>query len=99
MSYQQQLRALQGELEPPFSQSDAIIIHQSEADAPGVYISSEQNQVDAYGQMIQNQNLYQHNSPLDMNVAPTPLHNPNAKVVEGYTKTLVNPQGNYIVNF
>ena len=69
----------------PMSTSDAVVIHQVQPDAPGVYISSEQQQLDSYNQSLQQQALaaqqlqYLPQQPASVDLA---MGNPNYRLVE-----------------
>ncbi|WP_415411081.1 hypothetical protein ACLM45_05775 [Synechococcus sp. A10-1-5-9] len=64
------------------STSDQVIIRQSQSDAPGVYISSDQQQQDTYGQAMttQEQMAVMNGMGLAAASAPQPIQNPNVRV-------------------
>ena len=79
----------------PMSQGDRLTIYQSQAEAPGVYIDSMQNQQDVYAAMLANQRK---NKGLDMNSYVAPINSPNTMIIAKPTHTMASPDGNYIVN-
>ena len=75
----------------PMSRTDQVIIHQSEPDASGIYISSDQRQQDLYNQRLlqqqaMNAQMAQRMS-LDSSIGDGSLTNPNYRLVEPTTTT------------
>lgn len=64
------------------STSDQVIIRQSQSDAPGVYISADQQQQDAYSQALtmQEQMAAMNGMGLASASAPQPIQNPNVRI-------------------
>ena len=79
----------------PMSHGDGLTIYQSQAEAPGVYIDSMQNQQDVYSAMLANQRV---NQGLDMNSYVSPINSPNTMIIAKPTHTMASPDGNYIIN-
>lgn len=90
----------------PMSTSDAVVIRQSEADAPGVYVSSDQQQQDVYAAMIANTGegygmqsypqFFASQQAADMNGVVKPVYNPNYQVVDPTTMT-ADAKGNIVI--
>ena len=72
------------------SQSDGVVIRQAQANVPGVYITADQKQQDAYAQQVAMNNVpglynkqddagyYGNHSVANMNYRPQVVYNPNA---------------------
>ena len=90
----------------PMSKSDQVVITQSQADVPGVYVSSDQKQQDAYAAMIANTGdgygmqsyppYFASQQAADMNGVVKPVFNPNYQVVDPTTMT-ADSKGNIII--
>ena len=94
--------------EPPMSKTDGVTITQSEADAPGTYISAEQQLQDNYAGGLAAQQAQQTSGmqadPLyflktpDFNVvAQVASTNPNYKVVTEGQRQTVDSNGNVVI--
>ena len=94
--------------EPAMSKTDGVTITQSEADAPGTYISAEQKLQDAYGVGVAAQQAQQTSGrqadPLyflktpDFNVAAQVAStNPNYSVVTEGQRQTVDANGNVVI--
>ena len=82
----------------PMSHGDGLTIHQSQAEAPGVYIDSMQNQQDVYAAMIAGHRENDTIQGLDMNSRVSPINSPNTIIIAKPTQTMASPDGNYIIN-
>ena len=84
----------------PMSRSDQVIITQAEPDAPGVYISSEQQQQDLYNrQLLQQQAMGAQMSqqlPRSVEQVDTTMGNPNFRHIEEPRMT-ADEAGNIII--
>lgn len=83
----------------PMSSSDQVVIHQSDADVPGVYISSEQQQQDLYNRQLQQQAVaaqQMQQLPQQTSAVDAAMGNPNYRVVQPTTMT-ANEAGNIII--
>ena len=84
----------------PMSQQDQVVIRQSKPDAPGVYVSTEQQQQDAYNrELLQRQALAaqrMQNLPRYTEQVDTSMGNPNFRVAEERQMT-VDDNGNIII--
>lgn len=90
----------------PMSTSDQVVIRQSEADAPGVFISADQKQQDAYAAMLANTGegygmqsypkFFASQQAADMNGVVRPVYNPNYSVVDPTTMT-ADAKGNIVI--
>jgi len=84
----------------PMSKSDQVVTYQSNAEAPGVYISSDQMLQDMYAAQVaagmRNQDNFNATQGIDMNTIPEAMVNPNYKIAEP-TRTTADAQGNLII--
>ena len=84
----------------PMSRQDQVVTYQSNAEAPGVYVSSDQQLQDMYAAQVAAgkfaPNNYSSTQGIDMNVIPEAMVNPNYKIAEP-TRTTADAQGNIII--
>ena len=70
----------------PMSRGDQVVITQVEADAPGVYVSSDQMLQDVYASQVAagqfTPDYFTATQGIDMNRPPSAMPNPNYKVAE-----------------
>ena len=90
------------------SQSDSVVIRKSEGNVPGVYITADQKQQDAYAQQIAMNNVpglygqsdnagyYGNHSVANMNYTPQPAYNPNASY-EAPRNVTADANGNIVI--
>ena len=84
----------------PMSRSDQVIVHQATTDAPGVYVSSEQQQQDLYNRQLIQQHAMAAQMPQQLpryrEQVDTAMGNPNYRVAEERRVT-ADENGNIII--
>ena len=90
------------------SQSDGVVIRQSQGNVPGVYVSAEQKLQDSFAEQVAMQNVpglygqqgnpgyYGNNSVANMNYRPQVVYNPNASY-EAPRNVTADANGNIVI--